>query len=696
MIIFPKKDIVPIIAPQILFKDKYNNINNYIEMNPSMYIDDKGNVTILVRCVNYRKFMEKQFTLYDKVSNSIFSLIKGKLNHQEKLHIEEYDYKLLNCNYNLPIYPTLWKGLEDIRFIDEKNILVIVPELNCNGNPSIFKAEINDTAIENFIVCKPNNIEKNWMPYLDNSNNTNNSTTNKVIYSLHPFIIKSIENDDFEEIELKENIKHKLHGYHGSTNGIILNNYERLFLIHINREKTSHRWLIFNIKTKNVIVSDEFVFFKNSYIEFNCSLVKYEDRIFVTIGVNDDKAYIIETCNDDIINTFSGFHFDKLNELNESNETNQNNESNELKQNKYPTIVTMLYDIRSMENNKIERNRKLESYIDFSKKFLLKLPYPIVFFIDDNCETYDAIYNARKELGLLDNTYIYVCDFKTTYFYKYLTKLEKLQTQFHIKNGEIEHETPLYVILNNNKFDCIEKTIQLNPFNSSHFIWMDFGINHVALDTDRIHEWFCKVPDKIKQLCINPYVENIQPKNYFELIYHNMAGGLFSGSKENMLLYADLFKAKTEQIYNEGWYQIDEAVMTMVHRENPDLFDLFYGDYQGIVSNYLSPIHNLDLILKGAQKCISMNKTKEAFHILSYCSDYFMRHPDHHLLYSFIQQNIIVDYYWNNKLLLQSVIDLINLKLNSNNENDKINIHAFLENNKANINFYENKELIQI
>jgi len=202
----------------------------------------------------------------------------------------------------------------------------------------------------------------------------------------------------------------------------------------------------------------------------------------------------------------------------------------------------------------------------------------------------------------------------------------------------------------------------------------------------------------MKTLCINPYVENIEPKNYFELIYHNMAGGLFSGSKENMLLYADLFKAKTEQIYNEGWYQIHEAVMTMVHRENPDLFDLFdlfYCDYQGIVSNYLSPIHNLDLILKGAQKCISMNKTKEAFHILSYCSDYFMRHPDHHLLYSFIQQNIIVDYYWNNKLLLQSVIDLINLKLNSNNENDKINIHAFLENNKANINFYENKELIK-
>ena len=67
---------------------------------------------------------------------------------------------------------------------------------------------------------------------------------------------------------------------------------------------------------------------------------------------------------------------------------------------------------------------------------------------------------------------------------------------------------------------------------------------------------------------------------YFENIYHNCAGGLFSGSKENMLKYIELFKQKTEQIYSEDWYQIDEAVMTMVQRENYDLFDFFYGDEQ--------------------------------------------------------------------------------------------------------------------
>jgi len=298
--IFTKKDIIPIIIPPICFQDKYNNINSYVEMNPSMHIDESGNIKILVRCINYKKYSLKEYTLYGCISNSIYYMLEGKINDLNKLDIENFEYKPLEYNYNLPIYPCFWKGLEDIRFINKDTILVNVPELHEGGKPSIFKAEMNNNIVTNFISCKPNNnTEKNWMPYTSEN-------INKVIYSLHPFIIKSIDSDDSEEIEISENIKNILEeGYHGSTNGIELNKYERLFLIHINKEKTIHRWLIFNTYSKNVVISEEFVFFKNSYIEFNCSLNKYNDRFFITIGVNDCKAFIIETTNEDILYTFA-------------------------------------------------------------------------------------------------------------------------------------------------------------------------------------------------------------------------------------------------------------------------------------------------------------------------------------------------------------------------------------------------------
>jgi hypothetical protein len=667
MIIFPKKDIIPIIVPQICFQDKFNNINNFVEMNPSIFIEENGTITILVRCVNYKKCCNKQFTLYQTNANSIYYLLKGNIKETEKLNIENFEYQNIETIFNLPSYPTYWFGLEDIRFINSNNILVNVPELNEGGNPSIFQAELNNNKITNFKICKPNKIEKNWMPYIDNDNDCQ-----KVIYSLNPFIIKSIEYDDMQEIPISELFKNKLEGYHGSTNGINKNKYEWLFLIHVNREKTYHRWILFNTKTNNIQISEEFIFFKNSYLEFSCSLSIFKERIFISLGVNDDKAYIIETVYNDIISTFTII------------------ESNNIK---YPTIITMLYDIRSIENNEIERNRKLNSYIEFSKKCLLKLPFPIIFFIDENIETYEAIYNSRKELNLLDKTYIYKSDFKTTYFYKDLDRLQELQKQFHIFNGELNHETPLYIILNNNKFDCIDKTIELNPFNSSHLIWMDFGINHVALDTNIIYQWIDKVPDKIKQLCINPFVENIDFKEYFRLIYHNMAGGLFSGSVENMKKYSTLFKNKTEEIYNNNWYQIDEAVMTMVIRENPDLFDLFYGDYQGIISNYDSPVHNMELILKGCQKCIDHNRLKKAYDMLVYCLKYFLNNYNNGLVYYFIELNLKTNYI-NENLLLEEIITLINLKKNSPHIWEKDLIYNILENHKVYIEYYENKNKI--
>jgi hypothetical protein len=358
-----------------------------------------------------------------------------------------------------------------------------------------------------------------------------------------------------------------------------------------------------------------------------------------------------------------------------------------------PTIVTMLYDIREKEGNKTNSplNRGIKKYCELAKKFILSLPYNLIVFTD-NEEVIELIETQRGDLK--NKTHIYKRKFEETYFYKYMDKLYELQKQFHIINGNIEQETPMYIILNNNKFDCMEKSIELNPFNSSHFVWMDFGINHVAKNTELIHDWIFKVPDKIKQLCINPYIENINPKKYFELIYHNCAGGLFSGSKENLIKYIELFKQKTEQIYNEDWYQIDEAVMTMVQRENYHLFDFFYGDYEGIVSNYLKPIHSWWLINLDIQKCLNFNNMEYLYNMLVYLDSHYIIEDNQHGddFYKYINNNIICNYYQNNRCLRNVIINLINIKISKNDEK----IKNILISNKEKIDLYLNKNLIMV
>jgi hypothetical protein len=272
--------IYPIILPELLFTDRFNNPNLYVDMNPSLYICESGTVKILVRRVNYRKFNNKNFILYEHKSNSIYALLTGTLDGP--LNLETFKLSTLENIYSIPTYPTYWTGIEDIRFINESTILTSIPECNPSGAPAIFKATL-DTEVHSHTICSPSTIEKNWMPYIDHLGNQ------RVIYSLFPFTIKSIDIDD------RQVISHipALEGYHGSTNGIVYNN-ERLFLIHINKERTYHRWILFNPSTQTLRVSEPLTFFKHSHIEFTCSLAIYKDRIFVSLGVNDNSAFILE------------------------------------------------------------------------------------------------------------------------------------------------------------------------------------------------------------------------------------------------------------------------------------------------------------------------------------------------------------------------------------------------------------------
>jgi hypothetical protein len=290
--VFPKLKIDPIVIPLKLFIDRLTCINAYMDMNPSMNIDSNGNVVILIRSVNYRKFTNNLYASYEIIANSIYTIMNGTLEKDEYLNLDNFTFGKVIYNNTLPFYPTCWTGMEDVRFISPTSLLTTIPELNTKGIPSLFKAELTKNTIHSFVDCEPNIQEKNWMPYIDKKDKE------MVIYSLSPFIIKSVIQNDMVTIPISKEMNELLNEYHGSTNGIqyVKNASERLFLIHKNKEmdRVYHRWLLFNVETNEVKVSNEFVFFTHSYIEFPVSLCIFHERIFVSMGVNDDKAYIIE------------------------------------------------------------------------------------------------------------------------------------------------------------------------------------------------------------------------------------------------------------------------------------------------------------------------------------------------------------------------------------------------------------------
>ncbi len=279
------------------------------------------------------------------------------------------------------------------------------------------------------------------------------------------------------------------------------------------------------------------------------------------------------------------------------------------------TIVSMLYNIYELDGNRIEK------YFKLGNEFILGLERPLVVFVG-NKTIANRILAERERRGLLDFTKVIVVPLNETWFYKYKNEIDRLRNGvYDIYNINNQKDTTEYIILNNNKFAFLEMAIGLNSFKTKKFMWLDFGINHVAKDYHMINEWIDHIDEeKIKQMCINPFVENVvSNKEFFHNIYHHIAGGLFTGTSEKMLQYCDLFKKEYDKIICDEWYQLDEAVMTIIHREHPELFLHYYGDYEGIITNYQKPVHSKWLIQRGLEKA----KQHDAHDELEMITKYF-------------------------------------------------------------------------
>jgi hypothetical protein len=282
--------IIPLIIPEIFFIEN-NKPHNYLSTNPSLYLDDKNNATLLIRNVNYRKYRNKQFEVFGGISNSKYILGKGNIDDIDNINysIIEYDYN------NFKTYNSWWLGMEDIRFINNNTLLITIPELSKNGMPQLFlgKLENNKIIIKKALLSPLNeNSEKNWLPFPE-------KFPNKVVYSISPLRILDIDTGLFCYSNNQDNIK-KIKGFHGSSNGIefVYNSKKYiLFLIHFYSNKTIHKWLLISEnyeKDNDIILSNDFYLFKHSYIEFICSLCNYNNNYLISVGVNDNSSYLIE------------------------------------------------------------------------------------------------------------------------------------------------------------------------------------------------------------------------------------------------------------------------------------------------------------------------------------------------------------------------------------------------------------------
>ena len=228
----------------------------------------------------------------------------------------------------------------------------------------------------------------------------------------------------------------------------------------------------------------------------------------------------------------------------------------------------------------VNSRRPLEEYIEFGKHFLLSNINKVIF-IDETIYYLVSIYENEKTRFIKINK-------KTIYLYAYIDKI----INFSLCGADDTKDTLDYIIIMCNKTEWIKEAIELDLYKSDQFVWVDFGIRHVFNCNDdefrsKIERLCHKLYDKVRIASI--WDLNVQSsKDCYTMIMWYFAGGVFGGSKDKLLLFADLMKKMCLNIIeSKGTLMWEVNVWYLIYQENIGLFDIYYCDHNNsIIDNY--------------------------------------------------------------------------------------------------------------
>ena len=144
------------------------------------------------------------------------------------------------------------------------------------------------------------------------------------------------------------------------------------------------------------------------------------------------------------------------------------------------TIVTCFFNLADREPGNTKR-RTQQVYLD-KAKFIYDFPFNVLFYCDPEFE--HIIYKERESRHLETKTKIHPIRFEDLDLYQRKKefirgrKKTPLKTQHLANHGK---HSINYSILVCSKQLLFGKAALENYFNTTHFIWIDFGIDHLAL-----------------------------------------------------------------------------------------------------------------------------------------------------------------------------------------------------------------------
>jgi hypothetical protein len=144
--------------------------------------------------------------------------------------------------------------------------------------------------------------------------------------------------------------------------------------------------------------------------------------------------------------------------------------------------------------------------------------------------------------------------------------------QHNIDPANTVNVNPLLYVVWNEKMKFVQKSITLNPFNSSYFMWMDVGfLRHGRYNGKRIAvDSTPFAGDRVLMLDITAMTHNVL--HPFTKNENRIGAGMFGGSNTAMARYHDqYYQTLSSDIIEQRFVGVEQVVMWRTCEREPDL-----------------------------------------------------------------------------------------------------------------------------
>ena len=229
--------------------------------------------------------------------------------------------------------------------------------------------------------------------------------------------------------------------------------------------------------------------------------------------------------------------------------------------------------------------RSIEKYVEYGKK-LIAVPGNKVIFIER-----DVYYqHFLHALSLEDTTFVFI-EKSDLYLYEHIDKI----TDFCPNTDNPTKDTLEYMFVQCNKTEWIRQAIELDPYGSEQFVWIDFGICHMIRDAEfsenvrSILSLGIRSTSGIRIACGVPHNPDV---DLYKTISWFFLGSIFGGDRDSMMKFADAMKQKCMEIIElKRTIMWEVNVWYFIYAEHPEWFSCYRANHDTSILQAFVPLH---------------------------------------------------------------------------------------------------------